>query len=250
MGQAVLINLVSSSVAFLCGLVAREAVKRWRDVRPARKVWRVDRNVAVTIVTSDGPDRGSKDLRATWEADALAATAVAHHLGQALGISAPRATSFKSFLAARDMGNNLIIIGGPAMNGLYKQMEERVDIPYTFDLLPNHARIVRNSDQHQFAQVVRDGRTIEDYAVITLAGNPFRPVSRLVMLAGCGATGTLAAAELVTSERVREVAKFVNSKDFVSIVIHVELVDGYMTEPRIVDRRYWRDAPNRQELRA
>jgi hypothetical protein len=239
MGQALLISLLSSLAAFLFGLVAREAVRLWTEVRPARKVWRIDRTVTVSIVTSDGPDRGNKDVRVTWEADALAATAVAHHLGHAQGISAPRATSFKSF-PSRDMGNNLVVIGGPAMNGLYRQMENRMNVPYTFNLLSDHARIIRNSDKRTFAQLVSDGRTLEDYAIITLAGNPARPASQLVMLAGCGATGTLAAAELVTSSRIREIAKLVNSKDFVSIVIQVELIHGYMTEPRIVDHKYWR----------
>src|SRR6266545_5681045 len=249
MGQAVLINLLSSLAAFLFGLVVREAFRRWTDVRPARKVWRVDRTVEVSIITSDGPDRGNKDVRVTWEADALAATAVAHHLGHVQGISAPRATSFKSF-PSRDMGNNLVVIGGPAMNGLYKQMENRIDVPYTFSLLSDHARIIRNSDRRTYAQLVRDGRTIEDYAVITLAGNPARPASRLIMLAGCGATGTLAAAELVTSSRIREVAKLVNSKNFVSIVIQVELIHGYMTEPRIVDHKYWRAGASRPNGKA
>jgi hypothetical protein len=244
MGQALLISLLSSLVAFLFGLVAREVVRRWTEVRPARKVWGIDRTVEVSIVTSDGPDRGNKDVRVTWEADALAATAVAHHLGHARGISAPRATSFKSF-SSRDMGNNLIIIGGPAMNGLYKQIETRMDVPYTFNLLSDHARIIRNSDKRTYAQLVRDGRTIEDYAVITLAGNPARPASQLVMLAGCGATGTLAAAELVTSSRIREVAKLVKPKAFVSIVIQVELIHGYMTEPKIVDHQYWRAGASR-----
>jgi hypothetical protein len=241
MGQAVLINLVSSVAAFFFGLAARGIYKRWTEVRPARKVWRIDRTVEVSIVTSDGPDRGNKDVRVTWEADALAATAVAHHLGHAQGIAAPRATSFKSFLQERDLGNNLVVIGGPSKNDLYRQMAERLDVPYTFDLSSGHAKIVRKSDKRTFPQDVRGGRTIVDYAVITLAGNPVRPTSRLVMLAGCGATGTLAAAELVTSGRVREVAKIVNSKDFVSIVIQVELIHGYMTEPRIVAKTHWRD---------
>lgn len=120
-----------------------------------------------------------------------------------------------------------------------------MNVPYAFNLLSDHARIIRNSDKRTYAQLVRDGRTIEDYAVITLAGNPARPASQLVMLAGCGATGTLAAAELVTSSRIREVAKLVNSKDFVSIVIQVELIHGYMTEPRIVDHQYWRAGASR-----
>ncbi len=136
------------------------------------------------------------------------------------------------------------------MNGLYKQMEKRIDVPYTFSLLSDHARIIRNSDRRTYAQLVRDGRTIEDYAVITLAGNPARPASRLIMLAGCGATGTLAAAELVTSSRIREVAKLVNSKNFVSIVIQVELIHGYMTEPRIVDHKYWRAGASRPNGKA
>jgi hypothetical protein len=241
MGQAVLINLLSSLAAFLFGLAARETVRRWTDIRPARKVWRVDRNVEVSIVTADGPDRGGNEVRALWESDALAATAVAHHLGRALGIPAARATSFENFSADRDMENNLVVIGGPAMNGFYKYMAERIDVPYTFEVLPDRAAIVRNSDQKKFTQATKDGRTVEDYAVITLAGNPFRPMSRLVMLAGCGAAGTLAAANLITSNSVREVAKIAKSKDFISIIIRVELIHGYITEPRIVDQTHWRD---------
>lgn len=242
MGQAVLINLVSSLAAFLFGLAAREGIRRWTDIRPARKVWRIDRSVAVSIVTSDGPDSGWRDVRSLWEADALAATAAAQYLGHAFGISVARVTTFESFPAAQSMENNLVIIGGPSMNGLYRYMAERIKVPYAFELFPDRSTVVRDSDQRKFAQVVKDGRTMEDYAVITLARNPFRPMSRLVMLAGCGATGTLAAAKLVTSGRVREVAELVKSKDFTSIVIHVEMIHGYMAEPRVVDYVQWGDA--------
>jgi hypothetical protein len=236
MGQAVLINLLSSLAAFVLGLGAREAVRRWTDVRPTRKVWRIDRNAGVSIVTSKGPERSGNDLKVTWEADAHAATAVAHYLGHRLGISLTRAAFVTNFPAPRDMENNLVVIGGPAMNGLYEDMARRIDIPYTFELTPGHPAIIRRSDEHAFAPVVEDGRIIEDYGVITLTGNPFRQGSRLVMLAGCGEAGTLAAAQLLTSSGVRDVAKIMRSTDFTSIVIRVELFHGYMTEPRIVDR--------------
>jgi hypothetical protein len=87
-----------------------------------------------------------------------------------------------------------------------------------------------------------NAKTTRDFAVISFLPSPFAPGRRVVVLAGCGTQGTLAAAKMVTTDGVREMARLRPTSPF-SVVIEIEIIDGQMTHPQIIDTTHWSIAP-------
>ncbi|GAA2726497.1 hypothetical protein [Actinocorallia aurantiaca] len=238
MTSALALNLLSSLLAFLLGALARGLYARWRSIGPARRFWRVQSSEQVVIVQSDGPG-GDTPLPTLYEGDAMAAATVDHYLSTALGVRTIRIERSKTFSLRRDADSHLVVIGGPNANDFYKRLDGRLEMPYAFELFPRSANLIRLSDNRKLAQEIEEEKTVRDFAVISFLPNPFSPSRRLVILAGCGTMGTYAAAKMVTSTGIRETAGCCRADTPVSVVIEVEIVDGHMTVPRIVETTPW-----------
>lgn len=238
MTSALVLNLLSSLLAFLLGALARGLYARGRSITPARRVWRIRSSEQVVIVQSDGPGDDTP-LPTLYEGDAMAAAAIDQYLSTALGVKATRIERSKTFSLRRDADSHLVVIGGPNANDFYKRIDARLEMPYAFELFPDRANLIRLSDNRKLVQEVEAAKTVRDFAVISFLPNPFFPGRRLVILAGCGTMGTYAAAKMVTSTGIRETARLCRADTPVSLVIEVEIVDGHMTVPRIVETTPW-----------
>ena len=238
MASALAVNLLSSLLAFLLGAAAQKLYQRWKAITPARLVWRLGRPLDVVIAQADGPGHDTP-LPTLYEGDAEAAITVSQFLKSVLGVPAPRIIRASNFSPPRDAHSDLVIIGGPNANDLYKEVAQRVSMPYEFTLYPDRADMIRTSDGHVFAQEVRKGKTERDFAVISFSPNPFDPARRMIILAGCGTLGCLAAARMVTSDGIREIARLQPLAAPLSIVIEIAVIDGQMTRPRIIDTCHW-----------
>jgi hypothetical protein len=91
----------------------------------------------------------------------------------------------------------------------------------------------------EFAQEVMNAKTIRDFAAISFLPSPFGPDRRIVVLAGCGMQGTVAAAKMVTADGIREIARLRPPTTPFSVVIEIEIIDGQMTKPQIIDTVQW-----------
>jgi hypothetical protein len=112
-------------------------------------------------------------------------------------------------------------------------------MPYQFKLYPDRADMIRVSDGHVFAQEIQDAKTVRDFAVISFLPNPFDPARRMVILAGCGTQGCLAAARMVTFDGFREMARLQPLAAPLSVVVEIAIIDGQMTRPHIIDTFRW-----------
>jgi hypothetical protein len=90
-----------------------------------------------------------------------------------------------------------------------------------------------------FAQEVVNAKTVRDFAAISFLPSPFDPGQRIVVLAGCGLQGTVAAAKMVTADGIRQLARLRPPATPFSVVIEIEIIDGRMTRPHIVDTVHW-----------
>jgi hypothetical protein len=251
MASAVAVNLLSSLLAFLLGVAAQGLYQRWKAMRPARRVWRLERGAEVVIVQSDGPGRETP-LPTLYEGDAAAAVIVSQYLRSVVGVSVPRIIRASTFSRGRDARSDLVVIGGPNANDLYRQINRRVSMPYVFKLQADRAEMIRVGDGRVFAQEVSDARTVRDFAVISFLPSPFDNVRRVVVLAGCGTQGTLAAAKMVTFDGAREMARLRPPATAFSVVIEIEVIDGQMTRPQIIDTLHWtpRERMDGQDVKA
>jgi hypothetical protein len=112
-------------------------------------------------------------------------------------------------------------------------------MPYEFVCHPYRADLIRISDGRMYSQEVENARTVRDFAVVTFLPSPFDPTRRIVILAGCGTLGTLAAARMVTFDGIKEIAALRPPRTPFSIVIEIEVIDGQMTHPQIIDMAEW-----------
>jgi hypothetical protein len=239
MASALAVNLLSSLLAFLLGAAAQGFYQRWKAISPARRVWRLGRSAEVVIVQSDGPGHDSP-LPTLYEGDAAAAVLVAQYLRNAASVPAPRVIRASTFSRCRDARGHLVVVGGPNHNDLYRQIHRRVSMPYAFKLYADRADMIRVGDGRVYAQEVSQAKTVRDFAVISFLPSPFDPARRIVVLAGCGMQATLAAAKMVTFDGVREMARLRPPATPFSVVIEIEIIDGQMTRPQIIDTLHWK----------
>lgn len=237
MTSALAINLLSSLLAFLLGGAVRGLYLRWKAVSPARRVWRLDRSAEVVLAQSDGPGHDTP-LPTLYEGDAEAAVTVSMYLRSVRRVRT-RIIRASTFSRCRDAHSDLVVIGGPNANDLYREIDRRVSMPYKFTLYPDRADIIRVADGQVFAQEVANAKTIRDFAAISFLPSPFDPNRRIVVLAGCGTQGTWAAAKMVTTDGIRDIARLHPPPTPFSVVIEIEIIDGQMTRPHIIDTVHW-----------
>lgn len=237
MTSALAVNLLSSLLAFLLGAAGQRVYQRWKATRPTRRVWRLDRSADIVIAQSDGPGHDTP-FPTLYEGDAEAAVIVSQYLQSVVGVPKPRIIRASTFSRCRDARGNLVIVGGPNANVLYKEIDRRVSMPYAFELYADRADMIRR-DGRVFAQEVANAKTVRDFAVINFLPSPFDPARRIVVLAGCGTKGTLAAAGMVAVDGIREIAAHRPPDTPFSVVIEIEIIDGQMTKPHIIDTFHW-----------
>ncbi|HZB31859.1 MAG TPA: hypothetical protein VE465_17005 [Streptosporangiaceae bacterium] len=237
MTSALAINLLSSLLAFLLGGAARGLHQRWKAVGPARRVWRLGRSAEVVLALSDGPGHATT-LPTLYEGDAEAAGTVAAYLRSVCG-ARTRIIRASTFSRVRDAHSDLVVIGGARANGLYKEIDRRVSMPYRFTLYRDRADLVRLADGRVFAQEVMHAKTVRDFAAISFLPSPFDPDRRIVILAGCGMQATVAAAKMVTADGIRKIARLRPPVTPFSVVIEIEIIDGQATKPHITDVVHW-----------
>ncbi|OEJ41228.1 hypothetical protein AR457_10060 [Streptomyces agglomeratus] len=139
-----------------------------------------------------------------------------------------------AFSLAAHAEDNIIVIGGPAMNEMWKVYADRLNAPYKFRRTSNGYGIEAQQGDDFFGEVRRPDGTSQDHALVILARNPFEPSNRLIMMAGCGFLATLAAPVLFSYSFARQLTRQFDTKQPVALVLSVEDVGGYMPKPVIV----------------
>lgn len=113
-------------------------------------------------------------------------------LARDLKIHSVGTVSSSSFRMAAYAEDNVVVIGGPAMNEVWETYANRLDAPYEFRIIDDRYRIVAREGDASFGET-RSVEGKEDHALVVFACNPCEPRSRVVMMAGCGYLATLAA---------------------------------------------------------
>lgn len=230
MSLDVAINLVASFIAFLIGWMTRNLLSYYRSSRPVARLWQVNRHMPVTAVVGD-----FRDEKVLWEADALAAMNVRLSLARELKIHSIETVRSSTFSMAAHAEDNVVVIGGPAMNQTWKTYANRLDLPYEFRLVGDYYRIVAREGGESFGGA-RDPEagTKRDSALVIFAWNPFEPCSRLIMMAGCGYLATLAAPAVFSPDYARKLARRFDMTKPLALILAVEDVNGYVAKPKIV----------------
>ncbi|MFF3845662.1 hypothetical protein [Streptomyces sp. NPDC002328] len=238
MQQDLTVNLVASFLAFLVGWLGRNLVHHYRTRQPAARVWRLDRSRRTVVIVSESRN-ASASFPKIPAADALAAMSIRQFLSQELRLHEVTTVRAGVFAMASDAEENLVVIGGPVGNGVWRLLADQVNAPYAFRRSPDGYAIVAVDEGGGEGEVYRessddDGTTIVDHAVVVLARNPFAPQSRLVMIAGCALLATSGATQLFGRGEIRGLAKAYDTTKPLALVVRVESVGGYVRRPEVV----------------
>jgi hypothetical protein len=242
--QSVLGNLIASLIAFLAGVFFRSGVRHWRELRPGRRTLGLAGGKQVTIVVSDKGRAEAEAQPALYEADVVAANTIydsLHRLFPRTRVAFATATSL-----TQDglLEGNLVIVGGPWTNRAHRTVASLLPLPFEFRSVAGQAALVRLQDGQEFPhQVDGNGRTIRDFGLIVLARNPFQEESRVVIVAGCGTLGTVAAAGALTASPPQLIPpQLIRSRSGV-LVVEIEVIEGFTTRPQVVAASALPEAP-------
>ncbi|WP_328551511.1 MULTISPECIES: hypothetical protein [unclassified Streptomyces] len=233
MRQDLAVNLVASLLAFAVGWLGRAFVQYWRTRLPAARVWRLDRDRRVVMVVGES-GRVPSPYPKIHEGDALAAMTLRQFLSQDLRLHEAATVRARAFVMASDAEENLVVIGGPAHNGVWQLMADRLNSPYEFRLFSSEYRIVGAEDGEEYGESAGDGTVNVDYAIVLLARNPFASRSRLVMIAGCDVLATSGATQLFARGQIRKLARTYDTTSPLALVVRVESIGGYVRPPEVV----------------
>ncbi|WP_371750393.1 hypothetical protein OG302_01960 [Streptomyces sp. NBC_01283] len=233
----VLVNLVASLLAFLLGWLIRTLVAYFRNTRPVTRLWRVNRRSPVTAVVGSAHDR-----EALWESDALAAMSIRQGLARDLRIHSVTTMRSSAFDMRGHAEENIVLIGGPAMNEVWNVYADRVNAPYEFRRDDNGYWIEAREGGASFG-ISGSGGHVRDHALIVLARNPFATQNRLLMMAGCGFLATLAAPVIFEPAYARDLTRRFDTSRSLALVLAVEDIDGYMPRPVVVAHAHFTQSP-------
>ncbi|MGW2780178.1 hypothetical protein ACWC3X_02820 [Streptomyces populi] len=233
MGEDLTVNLVASLLAFTVGWLGRALVHYHRTRVPAARVWRLDRDRRVVVIVGES-GRATSAYPKLHEADALAAMNLRQFLSQDLRLHEALTVRARAFAMASDAEENLVVIGGPAHNGVWQLMTDRLDVPYVFREFSGEYRIVGVRDGAEYGESEPGATTLVDHAIVVLARNPFAVGSRLVMIAGCDTLATSGATQLFARAGIRELARAYDTRAPLALVVRVESVGGYVRPPVVV----------------
>jgi hypothetical protein len=232
--EGISINLISSLIAFTVGFFSRHFAFYWRMQRPANKVLAITNERDIHIIVGDGPSDQPRLYPAMHEADVLAANAVAENMVRLMPNSRVKICSSVQFTNQASIEDNLVIIGGPANNRIFRIIAERSALPYRFECFEDHAVLIDPTNTRHIQRLDADMSTIQDFGILALMNNPFEESSRVIIIAGCGTLGTASIAQVLSPPQVNQLARLLPQRPKRCIVYEIENLDGFVTKPKVV----------------
>lgn len=230
-------------VTFIIGWSSRKWAKYRQEVRPAAKVWKIDARIPVHIVTADPPTEDLAEFTPiVYPAEYAAATELYLYLTQVFKCEIRHICSGRDFPADSSLRENIIVIGGPNHNPIYRELYDQLkeefekkgkSMPYRFDKYD----LVRTSDGRTYSSRIdkNNKRIVYDIGLVMLAPNPANENARIVFLAGCRTYGCLAAARAVESPHILKTAKIVSNNEVEAFVVGARMVGQYLSKIDILD---------------
>lgn len=226
---------------FIVGWFGRKWAKHVQEARPAAKVWKIDPKIPVHIVTADPPVIDITELTPiVYPAEYAAATELSLYLTQVFKCQIKHICPGSDFPQDSSLEENLVIIGGPNHNPIYREFmeilsrkmgREGMSPPYSF----NGYDLIRASDNYAFSAVVKGDKISYDVGLVVLTANPLNDRARIVFLAGCRTYGCLAAARAVNSPQILKTAELINDKEVEAFVVGARVIGQYLGKLEMLD---------------
>ncbi len=193
------------------------------------------------IVTADPPSLDVAELTPiVYPAEYAAATELSLYLTQVFQCKIRHICAGADFPRDSSLEDNIIIIGGPNHNPIFREYLDLLDrklkrnglsLPYSF----SGYDLIRNSDNEKFSAVVDGDKISYDVGLVMLAANPLNERARVVFLAGCRTYGCLAAARAVNSPQILKTAAFISDQEVEAFVVGGRVIGQYLGKLEVLD---------------
>jgi len=227
------VNILASIIIFVCGYIFKSIIELYK-LRPLHMFWKkfTKDSEQVYLIFSTTPTF-NKDIK-EYQKNTVAIAAV---LGMAELIGMFK-TNFKqvpiipypeSEFSSRNVGHNLICMGGPPTNRISHLINEKLhEIVHMKD---NHLAI-KNGDL--YSSVIINDSIKEDFGFILVTKNPFSAKHYVCWFAGIFAYGTQAAIKACTLRYISETFTHIRKIDSFLVIVKCSVVDDFASEPEIV----------------
>jgi hypothetical protein len=228
------LTVLAAAVSFVCGR-AWPRLKVAVAGRRAKRFWRPIVGTEVRIVV------GHHNLP-TWEASGLLS------LGEAKAIDALREHFRRLYLGdvtpvfAEDLKGDrldttMLVLGGPDMNWISREVWERVETRWSFADPVRHNVAIVDSYGGSLLVPTREsaGQIVEDHGLILKVRSPF--TSRvggksILVFAGCFGYGTLGAVQFAITSEFSD-HEVVRTQDELECLVSVPVLNGVGQEPQL-----------------
>jgi len=227
------VNLLAALIGVTAGWLTREATRACFSRRPASKVWGLPRGATANIVVTDvsTPSEGARSIAMLHPAEFAAATELSYFLSSSLSCHVKKVYTSRSFPDSA-LDENLVVIGGPVNNQVFRTMSERLALPYRFvdRELKSHMRGISYTPT-----LDENGNLKTDVGLIVVTSNPLNDSSRIILLAGCRTFGSLGAARMLTLPSVRKLAKLVDNNHGYCFVIRMMVEGSFVGQLEVLE---------------
>jgi hypothetical protein len=227
------INLLAALIGITTGWLTRGATRACFSRRPASKVWGLPRGTTANVIVTDvsPPSAGARSIAMVHPAEFAAATELSYFLSSSLLCHVKKVYTSDSFPDSV-LDENLVVIGGPVNNRVFRTMSERLALPYHFvdRRLVSHTRGATHTPTSDMK-----GNLKTDVGLIVVTSNPLDDSSRIILLAGCRTFGSLGAARMLTLPSVRKLAKLVDKKHGYCFVIRMMVEGSFVGQLEVLE---------------
>src|SRR6266700_2589966 len=208
--SGILVNLISSAIWLILGVLTARAVYRLRVVRPARNLWQIADIKGLIIVASHATTThtGEYARPATGIGNIRALASVVESLNKAYGKLTVRNIYLSTDQLQDRLENDLLLLGGPKNNkisahflGLIKGCQPLVEVNQRFYWRTHSGRGWNEKGAQEFHGKVENDQVIKDFGIGVRMISPFTSEKRTVILiAGSHTYGVVAAAKYLTEQ--------------------------------------------------
>jgi len=250
--SSVLINLLSSAIWLVLGLLTAKAIYRVRIVRPARNLWQITNIKELIIVAAHGvtTNTGEYARPATGIGQIRALASVIQSLNKAYGKLTVRNIYLSSDQLQERIENDLLLLGGPKNNkisahflSLIRGCQPLVEVNHRFYWRSHSGRGWIEKDAREFHGTVENGRVIRDFGIGVRMNSPFTSQKRTVILiAGSHTYGLVAAAKYFTEQVCKDLAFRRLKTSNLVFVVSADILEDHPVNIKLEKCYTWKNA--------
>lgn len=230
--SSIIINLLSTVIAFILGIIFNSVFDNIRKKAPVRSFWDGCLKSSVNIIIPSWPaDYEEQPLR-TGHSDLLAAARAASLLSSFHNRREEIKILEGKYAAQDRLEENVILIGGPVTNEITRRIMQEFEMPFSF---ADHILLDNRHNKKYEAKADENECILEDYGFVLKTKNPYNDQKSLVIIAGCYGYGTYSGAVAITDYGIlRDIIRQAKAES-IGLIVKSHIIHEIPQKPFLVE---------------